>query len=415
MLSEIKKLVHLIEKKLDWGEGNGWQIRDFENLRDLITDKTGVTLSTATLRRVWGRLSHNHLPSTTTLDALANFAGVESWRAFLKLNTDDSEPVPIPGKRRSPIRNVLLLTLTIIVAGILTLLVFRKENLLQGLPKPGDYSFSHKQLTHELPNTVVFTYDARAATTDSIFIQQDWDPNSRVRVEKNGHTHTSIYYEPAFYHPLLIIGKQTVKAHPLMISTKGWLGLIKNKPVPVYLDSASFVQPDALRVSVAEIQRLVPQMETVPPILRYYNVGNFDPVPVNHFSFSATLKHEYNKGAAACQFSDIVLLTDDAPIVIPLSAKGCVSELALYAVNHIASGKTTDLSAFGVDFSNWVKVSCKNDSNSIRFYINDKFAYQCPAPAAAVNIVGLEFAFRGAGAVKNIRLGTTGRSVFDVF
>lgn len=424
MVSDIRRLVIIIEKELDWGNGSNWQIRDFDTLRQRIADETGVTLSTSTLRRIWGRLHYDHLPSTVTLDALAFFAGYDNWRAFLQSGGIDNslykenEPrklMAAPRKRKLRIRTVLIAMTTIMLIAIGALLAINKKNFERRNNKKSEYRFDSKQLTHELPNSVVFTYDASAAATDSIFIQQEWDPDSRVRVEKNGHTHTSIYYEPAFYHPRLMIGRQAVKEHSLLIATNGWLGLIKNKPVPVYLDKTSFVHTDALRIPVTEMQQLVPQMEKEPPVLRYYNVGNFDPVPVSDFSFSAALKNEYGKGAAACRFSDIVLLTDDAPIVIPLSGRGCTSELTLYAVNHTASGKTTDLSSFGVDFSHWVTVSCKSNNNIIRFYVDNKLVYQCLSTTKPVNIIGLEFAFSGTGAVKNIRLATGSKMMFEAF
>src|ERR1700735_5520817 len=82
--SDIKHLLNIIEQQLDWGDTATWQSKDFEMLNQLIFDKTKVSLSASTLRRVWGRVEYNHLPSGTTLDTLAMFAGFTNWRAFLK-------------------------------------------------------------------------------------------------------------------------------------------------------------------------------------------------------------------------------------------------------------------------------------------------------------------------------------------
>src|ERR1700733_7409198 len=79
-----EKLLEIIEQKLGWGESVAWQSRDFENLHKLILGETGVSLSTSTLRRIWGRVDYKHVPSATTLDTLAKFAGYENWRTFLK-------------------------------------------------------------------------------------------------------------------------------------------------------------------------------------------------------------------------------------------------------------------------------------------------------------------------------------------
>ncbi|HTK20245.1 MAG TPA: hypothetical protein VL442_12045 [Mucilaginibacter sp.] len=86
--ADLKCLLAIIEDQLDWGDPSGWQGKDFEILNELILEKTKVSLSASTLRRLWGRVEYNHLPSGTTLDTLARFAGSENWRAFTKRNKD---------------------------------------------------------------------------------------------------------------------------------------------------------------------------------------------------------------------------------------------------------------------------------------------------------------------------------------
>ncbi len=82
--AELKQLLLIIERQLDWGDSATWQSKDFEILNQLILEKTKVSLSASTLRRIWGRVEYNHLPSGTTLDTLAQFAGFENSRAFIK-------------------------------------------------------------------------------------------------------------------------------------------------------------------------------------------------------------------------------------------------------------------------------------------------------------------------------------------
>jgi hypothetical protein len=110
-----------------------------------------------------------------------------------------------------------------------------------------------------------------------------------------------------------------------------------------------------------------------------------------------------------------MLITDDNPIIIPLSSRGCVSDINLMAVEQSVSGKKADLSGFGVDFSDWVNVSCKSDSGKIRFFVNEKQAYEVPLPTKEVQIVGMSYIFQGTGAVKNISLSNKDKLVFHAF
>ncbi|MEP7371840.1 MAG: hypothetical protein ABI675_00540 [Chitinophagaceae bacterium] len=419
MSTEIKKLLELIEEKLDWGESNGWQGKDFEKLNHLILDETGVSLSASTLKRVWGKVEYNHLPSMTTLDAIAKFGGFENWRNYLKSRTqvkkqEASSSTVFPQQNtvsKKWIKTVSIVGI-IVAIGLVCLFAF-KETKKPG--HPSGYSFSSEPVTRDIPSSVIFNYDASGSLADSIFIQQSWDERTRALVNKNEHTHTSVYYEPGFYQAKLIAGKEIVKEHLLLIPTKGWLGLIDHKPVPVYLQPQEFKQADRLSVTEEVIQKKNITMQPQPPMVKYYNVGNFDSVSINDFSFSTDIKNDYSSGSAICQLSYIFLITDAAPVTIPLSAKGCVSELFLRAVDYMVSGKKTDLSGFGVDFNNWIHVACNSEGGKIRYFVNDKEVYSCSLPDKPVHIVGLGFYFQGTGSVKNIRLFSKEELLFHDF
>lgn len=419
MVSEINELQRckaVIEDKLGWGPADGWQTADFENLSELILHETGVSLSTSTLRRIWGRAEYNHLPSGTTLNTLARFAGSGDWRAFVKQSkpvaTEQNEVVPEVEARQNPRswKRLAWIATAVVVVILASMLAFDK-----GEPQleKSAYSFESRSVTRGIPNSVIFTYDASASPTDSVFIQQSWDNTKRVLVDKNLHKHTSVYYEPGSYQAKLLIGDQIVQQHKLVVGTDGWSGLIDQPKMPVYLKREAFLRTDGIGVGTEVIEQKNIAMQPEPPMIKYFNVGNFEPVQLADFSFSTEIKNEYSEGAAACQLTYISLLTDDSPIVIPLSAKGCVSDLNLMSVDDYVSGKKADLSALGVDFSEWVRVSCAASGGKIRYTINGRQAFEFIVPSRAIRIVGIAFGFRGTGSVRKVRLQSGGRPVFE--
>jgi hypothetical protein len=417
-LSAIKQLLKIIEQQLDWGGAEGWQSKDFENLNLLILAKTKVSLSASTLRRVWGRVEYNHLPSTTTLDTLAQFAGFENWRTFTRqhkpaeIPVKDSPNIPAPTKEKTSWRLKAALIIIAIIATTLIAMYIKKE---PAPIAPGSYTFSYKPVTRDIPNSVIFSYDAKAFPTDSIFIQQSWDPQTRTLVDKNLHQHTSVYYRPGSYHAKLVVNKQIVKELPLLIATNGWLGLIAHRPMPVYLNKSEYINQNAMGLPVSTILKKNIELEPQPPMVEFYNVGNFEPVPLNDFSFSVELKNGYYEGAATCRFMNIALITDQVPVIIPLSAKGCVSELNLLDGQNMVSGKKTDFSGFGTDQSTWVKVTCRSTSSKIQYYVDDKLAYESAMPAKKMKIVGMGYSFQGTGSVKKIELRSANKIVFQAF
>ena len=416
--SELKRLLAIIEQQLDWDDPSSWQSKDFEILNELILEKTKVSLSASTLRRIWGRVEYNHLPSATTLDTLARFAGFESWRTFTK----QSRPVVAPIIEEVKQVEVLhqkksgwLFKAALIVVGavIVSLLgIYAKKTVA---PPKGNFLFNTRPVTRSIPNSVVFTYDVKTNPGDSVFIQQSWDPDTRVTIDKDRHQFTSIYYRPGFYHAKLGVNNKVVKERLLMIPTSGWLGLIAHQPIPVYLDSKEFMNNDGLQVSTSVISQKNIPLTPQPPSIEYYNVGNFAPVPLKDFSFSTNIKNDLHDGAAACQFTSIILFTDNTPVIVELSAKGCVSDLRLLNGGHFMSGKDNDLSGFGVDFSQWTKVACKSVGNKIQYYVNDKLAFESPRPLYNENIVGIGFTFQGTGSVKNIELKDGNKTSFKAF
>jgi hypothetical protein len=421
MLSDISELLRckkIIEQKLDWGNSENWQSSDFENLNQLILDKTGVSLSVSTLRRIWGRVEYNHLPSMTTLNTLAKFAGFEDWRNFIKKKASDPDLDQNPTTEEKPKTRSRSLVKFAWIFGVALLIVLISIFAFdKGKPqlKSEEYTFSSQPITKGIPNSVIFTYDASKAPEDSIFIQQSWDKRRRTVVEKTLHKHTSIYYEPGFYIAKLIVGEKIVKEHKLLVPTTGWLGTIDGPTVPVYLKNREFMTGNILQLPVSVIATKNVLMQPRTPNIHYYNVGNFEPVSIKNFNFSTEIKNEFREGAGACQLSAITLITDDVPIVIPFSAKGCVSELNFLSIDNFISGKKEDLSAFGADFSDWVKVSCKSSGTKIQYFVNNKQVLDLPLPDREIHIVGLAYTFQGTGAVKKVSLSSENKVIFQAF
>lgn len=402
MVSALDKLLNIIEKQLDWGKAGSWRGRDFEKLNLLILEKTGVSLSASTLRRLWGRVSYTHLPSAVTLDTIAQFAGFKDWRTYTK-----ESDIPLSAAVQQEIRRTGKPARTRWKAAVLCLLVAAGISGFYFLKKPAAgqekwYAFSSRKVARGLPNSVVFDYDVSAAATDSNYIQQSWDPGTKTLVSKRHHQHTSIYYEPGFYKAKLIADRKVVKEHDLIISTEGWMAYIHQQPVPVYLDAQEFLHKDRLEFPPEKMKK--DHLSARLPEITYSNVGGFDPVPLHGLQFSCEVKNSYKSGNGACQRSSILLVTNNEPILVPLSSPGCSSALDLISAGEFISGKTVDLSGFTADLSQWTRVECKVKDAEIYYLVNGKIACRLPLPSKRMDILGLSFSFEGAGAVRAVRL-----------
>ena len=268
-----------------------------------------------------------------------------------------------------------------------------------------DYSFSSKKVVTEgLPNSVIFTYDATKSPYDSVIIQQSWDRHLQVKVSKNQHQHTSIYYYPDYYKAKLIVANHIVSMHRLLIKSHGWLPIVTQSPVPVYFDKKDVIVNGKMSLPVEKMQARNIKLQPLPPYVLYANVKDFGEIYSDDFVFETSLRNDYNQGASVCQLTTIYLLCEGTAIGIPLCAKGCVSNIDLLFTNFSESGKQNDLSAFGVDFSSFVKLKVESKNGKGTIYINDKLVYTVNKDVVKAKIIGIDYSFQGTGSVDYVKL-----------
>lgn len=412
-----------IESQLSWGPTKQWTNNDFQVLSDRITEATAVTLSPTTLKRVWGRVAYASQPSTTTLDALAVFAGYEHWRAFRAAtpaeSTSGGEPETAASGRVPSSKAKKLLPLALGALALLALLLYQSfapasapEKTSSAAINPADFHLSFRPVTTGVPNSVVFNYDATKAPTDSVFLQQNWDPSRREKLDRTGTVHTSIYYLPGYYRAKLVVEDQIVQERELYLRADDWVAAVHQEPVPVYLPLEEVRQDGRLAITAAQLTDLGLDLQPEPPTTVLTNVGQLEDLWSDDFTFQTRLRHDYDIGAAACQHARVLLLLKNSAIIIPLSAPGCVADLSLFAGGQNMNGRNTDLSAFGVVGDTWLDLACTGKDGLLTFSVNGKQILQLESEEDPKEIVGIRYEFSGMGSVDGLRFGNGGGEIW---
>lgn len=407
---QIKKCLACIENKLNQGASSEWTSYDFEKLSDDIQSVTGVILSVTTLKRLWGRLKYGSTPTTTTLNTLARFAGYSDWREFKHEMPLDH--LPIPAAENLPLTvikkaggkwqywffgfSILLIT---------SYAMFFLSTKTKASAEHSFYKFSSNKIkTTGVPNSVIFNYDAVAAGTDTVFITQSWDITRKIAVPARQHTYSAIYYNPGYYRAKLIVGQQIVKEHDLMISSDGWLAMVhKDGTVPLYFKKNEVLKNNKIEVNEALLSKYNLPLQPSLPALRFYKVKDIGDIKNDNFILETTLKSDFHQGNAACQRVEVLILCKDETIIIPLCSKGCVGDLSLYAAGTTVESKNADLSKFGCNLDQWVRLRVESKNRHMRFFINGEEAYSLHFSSKPAVIVGLQYRFNGIGAVKDTR------------
>jgi hypothetical protein len=396
----ILKCLHLIETRLNRGESVDWTTYDFEQLSEAILEVTGVTLSVTTLKRIWGKLPYNNIPATTTLNTLAQFSGYKDWREF-KSSIEEAPAVKNTVKKEKVHNRKWMYWL----AGFPILLILYFLSSGNSSANKGTYTFSsNKVISEGVPNSVVFKYDAGAAGADSVFIAQTWDISRKVAVSKDKKEYSAIYYQPGYFRAKLMVGKRIVKEHDLMITSGGWVALIDNNTVPLYLKKSEFQKDKMIEVDAATIASYNLTLQPQAPPLRFINVQEMKGIRNDNFVFETSIKNDFRQGSAVCQHVEILILCKNDVIIIPLCAKACIGDLSLYAAGKAVRSSEADLSRFGCDLSQWVQLRVETTNRHMRFIINGEEAYALDFPHLPTDIVGFQYRFNGVGAIKDTRI-----------
>lgn len=408
LLFKAKKLV---ETRVGWGDSDDWANQDFIALSKKIQQETGASVSHVTLKRLWGKVKYDGLPQTYTLNTLAQFIGYESWRDFKVKNGNGNPPLVIPpgtaGAGKKPFNSIRSLRPALFVA-VLVGLAICVLLLVSGSEKkidPKDYSFSSREtIKAGIPNSVVFNYDASKAPDDSVVIQQSWDTRLRTKVSKTGHQHTLIYYFPGYFKPKLVVNNQVVKEHGLLIRSDGWLTALVMMPMPIYFKKEEVMADGKMALPLAKIKAQNISVTPQAPLLSYCYVKDFGELYADNFTFETSLRNDYREGSSVCQMTNIYLLCEGTAVGIPLCAKGCESALNFFFTGANVSGKQADLSNFGVDFDDFVKVRVESANGKAKVFLNNKLAYEVNKDIAHAKIIGIDFVFQGTGSVDYVRL-----------
>jgi hypothetical protein len=397
----LEKCKTKIEEELDWGDSAHWNTKDYETLSARIHERTGVTLSVVTLKRLWGKIRYDSKPTPTTLNTLAQYLGYENWRSF-RVTQEANRIKPAREKKKL---NPLLWLLAIPL--IVPLIFFIKP---KSKPDPLNFTFTSKKVVDVgVPNTVVFDYDATAASPDdSIFVQQSWDKRLTRQVKREQRQHTSIYYYPGFFEAKLVVNGETVKEHNLLIKTDGWLPLVEQPGTPVYFKQEDAIHDGIFQLPLSTIQSNNIEMQPVAPWTAYYMVKDLGGLMSDDVVFETSLKNDYAAGSNPCQYAEIRLQFEGPAILIPLSSKGCVSTLAIADTD----GTRRDLSAFGCDFNDWVNVKCVVKDKIAEVFVNNTSAIKLKVTGGRAKMVEVGYRFQGTGSVDFVKLSNNKGEVF---
>jgi len=394
--------------------------RDFQYVSEIIESKTDVLISLSTIRRLLnGQFAR--LPQINTLNAIAITAGYQNWHSF-ELNKTRGNGAILQNNdhdvkaNANTIRSIKILKNKFLVLSIVLVLVVIGSLGVLSLIRAGKYKwinadkaqFSAIKVTgNDLPNTVIFKYNVDAVIADSFFIQQSWDKNRRVKIDKNNHTLTDIYYEPGYHIAKLMANDQIIKTMDVSIPTDRWVFYAKEKTPgsqPKYVLSTNGFKDGSMQLTLNDILKSKIDIQKENIYLQVYF-----PSMIKHSSDNFVLKfkirvHELNN--ESCPYFMGEVFCQRYFLYFKSTLKGCTSELNTQFGENYLSGKSNDFSALGTDVKHWNNVELTVKRKKVSVKINNNEVFSTHYQKTCGMITGLGFISNGLCEVDFVDLKT---------
>lgn len=409
-----------IEDKLDWSNSSQeWKQRDYLNLIALLENKTGISLSLSTIKRLWHK-NYQGTPHPSTLDALAKFLDHEDWLSFQKFeksNITDTIATTPPHQKTAPQHQTLILlssVLLLVLAALFWVFSLKTEKDQNGT-SVADHEIIFTAQTSKskgVPNTVIFRFDLSNITADSFFIQQSWNPFNKERISKEDSVLTSIYYYPGVHTAKLIANDSIVKETTVRVYSKEWIAAIRygeQDLVPTYLNLG--VTKGSPNLSVTEQQLSAHNQDLNEEMfLSYSYVDTFSTkVSGDDFTLSLKLKGDSLLNLT-CPRIGIMTIGEHETHTISLIDRGCTHQAFVKFGEVVKSGRNTDLSNFGITNYEWQAITISVQKKIGRVYLHDQLILEVPYLKSIGEIIGFNIYFAGTGQIELLRLekGATG-------
>jgi hypothetical protein len=371
--------------------------RDFEFICGELEAHTRTLISVSTLKRLH-KGDFSRTPQVATLNALAIYLGYGNWQGFkaeLRSETNgDAHTEPVIAKEKIPRKKspvsfkwLVAVVALVLVAAAFGFLNHRTKSLLSGEPL---YFSARKTTGNSIPNTVVFSYDVTNVKADSFFIQQSWDKRRRVRVDKNSHVLSDIYYEPGYHVAKLIANDSILKTVDVSIPTDAWMCYTSSffgKELPQYIRTGKALADINLPVNDAELQKNhIHTDDNTVLVCSYFPgvlIGDGD-------NFTCNMRVRLlDARSAQCPFLMFEIYCQRRFMYFMSMNKGCASQAAAEFGDNRLSGKTTDLSPLCFDLQQWADVNWQVKDKKVTISINGQKVFETAYKTSCGKVAGM--------------------------
>jgi hypothetical protein len=404
----LEKCLSMVAEKSGLGEMKDWTKRDFEQLGILIEESTGIRLSASTLIRLYHQ-SFTNRPQKSTLDALARFIGYPGWHEFSTgtgIPQEEQHEITVSDPPNRIARGIFLIVILIAAATVFTSVrsLIRHKGI-----DPEKVSF--RLLTREttgLPATVQVAYDLGGNKPDSLWLQLNEDPSSRMLLNPEGTRASAVYCYPGVFNCRLIADKHLVGVQPVLIKTSGWTVLMRNsenQPIPLYLRNDALIHDGALQVLESQVNPMKLEPNS-PVITSYYYVNDLGPLKsTDYFVTGSVINPATSLGTQPCGYCTLYVICENGNHCFTVGDLGCSGFFKLDFTGGRGRNERANPADFEFLMDQWLDFRLIVKGNVVEIYSGQSRIYHAENVKDLGLVRGVHFMFSGLGGIRDVKIG----------
>lgn len=414
-LQSLQHLLRLVEEKMGWGLSSGWTQGNFLRLSEQIQNKTGISISSSTLRRLFAQLRNDQWtmhPQIATKNALASFVGFSTWDDFVQQQKDrdpqtperpekNFSTAPAPSKARKT--RLLLISLVVLVIAIASVVIYSGT---------GTQS-STKILAAFTDNDslqVEFSFSHWPGKKDSLLVDYGDGIREWLLYDRKSFRHR--YTLGDIYNIRVIETSKEVAFRRLVVGKRGWYGRViqNDRFLPV---NEQLKQNGTLHISAASAAEAGADTSKIYWTL-FRCIDDYR-VDGNNFMAKFRLRNSPNEGGQFCYDVNIDVLGEYSPIKLEFVQPDCIVWTDLVVAGVELDGKKVNLSSFGQDFTHYRIVTVEVRNRRFQVLLDDVPIYSYTIPDTPIGkIKQVTFSFKGRGFADWMKFyDSTGQLVYE--
>ena len=357
----INIIIRRIEKKLGWKKVSLWTDNEFKKLGLLIYEKTAISISPQTLKRLFGKVKYKEVyhAQPATKDALARLIDYPDWDAFVKdQHYSIYKYISLIRNRISDKLNKKSIALILIAIILAFAAIFSFREI-----KNNKVTFYAENVTGMAPHTVSFHLNVSNLKNKDLYIDFDQneaeDPSKGELIDKNLKLINHCFESPGYYNVKLLSKGKVLASTKIHVLSDGWNSY--------YFNNDNF----KLRKFVFELQNRVQKVEKngmlyISPAdlntkgfngntvyyLEHLMYKDFH-VSADNCVFEAGYKNSSEIGGISCYDVEFRIIGENGLISVILVQKGCYRWSEITVGEKHLNGKYNDLSFLSADLSDW--------------------------------------------------------------